>query len=738
MDKRIVIKRILSLFLAVVLVMGTVTVAVPKMAEAAENEITLSWNGYWDAFVYDIQGLEKPSATEQYCFDSIYVDGVEVKGTVLADLTDTPQFAIWDSYWNGASKPTQSVLIKAGTTVRQFDIGTAWSTIDGGKTYTVKNNVYVTSSDNGTTWVATEYSETPAPPTPPAPSVTMREVTAEVAANSSATDFWLTTNPEVYTYYGDWAGAISKVLIDDVETSVQWNITSLGIYIDLPENWTTVKVAKDTEFTINYNGGNKTDTTPFKITNDIVWSKANAKVSTDVKWESFELYVESDQLILRTDVNLNTLYPWGKLKGNVLLDGKAKEVEWNIEDNLIFTVDITCDEYQKAESVVVEKDTVFTLSADADKTIKLTNRFGLKKIGGAWLEESQTKAEYNDVKISLSSSDGRGFYLNAEIVAGPDKGKTIGGKDVYGDWKTSATGTITYNGTKTMDVFFSTTGSMIYISGDYDLSKITQIELKAGTVLLPMENAQCKTMLRLANDLKLAKDTRYNRWVLAGQENQQYQFNDVTLEVTRVTGAVLEMRGTFKNQSNKQLKDIYGDWVLLNGAITLGDPSTGTRTDEGAVWSLAGDLLMLYGVQAGIMDSIKIPSGTILWPDSSCKSENPIRIVYDVVLTRNADDEWVIQSGKPSAGNGGAQNNNSSSVESEKNETAKEELTVSVSKDVTNVRLVDAKSNETKKDKTTTASNNSIVYVAVGVTSALLAALLVGCLVVAKKRKKGE
>ena len=856
MDKHIMIKRIWSLFLAIVLVMGTVTVSAPKMAKAANTDISISWNGYWSAFVYDTSGISKPDAVVQYCFDSIVVDDVEVKGTVLADLTTNAQFAIWDNYWIGVSKPTKSVLIKAGTKLQEFDTNT-WAVKENGQTYTITNTLYVTSSDggktwnvteyvedtankitlgfeakyteawyftvtnlpsdaakyyiadkvmidgtesnsvkftvssgkimieewffesnkpaesivipkdmtlrefsldswgavsggktmvtanelkvvyDGTTWEATEYTETPTPPT-----VTPYEVAATISTSSGVRQLWLSTNPDVYTYYGDWSAATSKVLIDGVETTMQWNITQLGMYIDLPENYTTVTVPEGTEFTVVLNTAGNNDKKPFKITNNIEWSKEASQVTTDVKLQSHEMWPNKKenfcQVIFHTDVDLNTLYPWGVLKGNITIDGKDKEVNWNIIEGLIYTLDITYDEYAKAESIAVKKDSIFTLSTDADKMVRIEKGYELKKIGGAWLDESQTKAKYNNVKISLSSSDGRGFYLNAEIIAGPDKGKNIGGKDAYGDWGTSAIGVITYNGNQTMEVYFSTTGTMLYISGDYNLSKMTQIEFKAGTVLLPMEGAKCNTMLRLANDLKLAKDTRYNRWVLAGQENKEYQFNDVNLEVTRITGSVLEMRGTFKNQPNKKLKDVYGDWVLLNGAITLGDPSTGTRTDNDAVWSLAGDLLMLYGVKAGMMDFIKIPSGTILWPDSSCKSDNPIRIANDVVLTRNTEDEWVILSGKPSASTGGTQSNENSSVESEKNETAKKELTVSVNKDGTYVRLVDANNKKSYEDKITPVSNNRLVYIAVGITSVLLVSLIVGCLVAAKKRKKGE
>lgn len=151
-------KRILAFVMAFTVLFSGVIGQWSFLAKAAENEITLSWDGYYNYFVFNVTGAETPSSTEIYRFDSIFVDDVEIKGSVLTDLTTTPQFAIWDSYWYGTSKPTKSILIKAGTVLRQFDSKT-WDTMTGGKTYTVKENFYLVSSDNGATWSVAVYKE---------------------------------------------------------------------------------------------------------------------------------------------------------------------------------------------------------------------------------------------------------------------------------------------------------------------------------------------------------------------------------------------------------------------------------------------------------------------------------------------------------------------------------------------------------------------------------------------------
>lgn len=590
----------------------------------------------------------------------------------------------------------------------------------------------------------------------------------EVVTNSPATDYEiypkeedgfcqliLKTETNLNTLYPNGT-LLGKIQIGNKTKEVEWYIGDYLIYttgITWDEYLSANKlvVADNAVFTLSTDPSKK-----IKITKGLkLVKKKDTWVKSDVKTveypiTNYELYrienkkQEFYQLVLKSNVDLRdtTVMP---LTGSILIDGKSKQVEWYVDETngLVYTVGITLEEGDKATHIEVPTGSIFTILNDTENAIEITEGLKLVQIDGIWvLDEGQTKLDYNDVQISLSSGDGKGFYLNAEIVAGPDAGKTLGADDVYGDWKSTASGTMIYNGDQEMDVWFSTTGAMLYVSGDYNLDEITSIEFKAGTVLIPIEGAQKKTMLRLANDLKLAKDTRYNRWVLAGQENADYNFNDVQIGVTRVTGAVLELKGTFVNKTSTKLMEVYGDWVILNGAVTLGDPSTGTRTDSGAIWSLAGENLMLYGIQAGLMDSITIQAGTILWPDSSCLSADPIRIANDVILQRDEEDEWVIVAGKAAASNKNIQNTETEAVEEEATTEGVE--TISTDSSEAKVRLVDENAQEKKSEDATAiaASGNTFVYVGIAVIVVIICVLLAAFVIwrntAAKKTKQEE
>lgn len=555
------------------------------------------------------------------------------------------------------------------------------------------------------------------------------------------------------TYPG--GGFHGTIRIGDEQKDVTWYVEEKLLYtVDITyedyKRAESMQIADGSTYTMKTNPKKK-----IKVTNGLhlvkksdTWMKSDTKI---VKYsiKDFEFYriPESGiyQLIIKSDVDMRdtTLMP---LSGCVYLDGKAKTVDWYVDETngLVYTVGITLKEGDAAKRIEVANDTLFTILNDTDRVIRISKGMKLVQIDGVWMkDEGQKKITYNDVKLSYSGCDGKGFYLKAQIVAGPDKGKTIGDAKVYGDWKSSASGEIRYNGNKTMNVWYSVSGDMIYISGDYDLNTMKKIAFEKGTVLTFLAGSLYAMPIRLANTLTLAKDTRYDRWVNASDVNKKYTFHDVKIGVTRVTGSVLEMKGTFTKNSNKQLKDVYGDWVTLNGAVTLGDPEKGKYTDGQATWSLAGDMLMLYGISAGLMDSIQIKAGTILWPDASCKVQIPIRITNDVVMKRDAQDEWIISKGKYEAAKAAA--NQQGDAQSAQTETKDDQKAGTVLEKQTFVRLVDKKGDTRMLSGSTitvaSAENHTAwIYVAVACVSVLagIAAILWIVLIRRRKGRKEE
>ena len=158
MDKHIMIKRIWSLFLAIVLIMGTVTVSAPKMAKAADNEITVAYSSRWDdgtgAYVweFDIDNLPGDApATVYYRLETMTVDGTERTNQVWVEVQNTGRAFIRASNWD-CDHPKSSLLIKKGAILRKANQENPWVPDPNGETLKISNDVYVTSTDGGTTW----------------------------------------------------------------------------------------------------------------------------------------------------------------------------------------------------------------------------------------------------------------------------------------------------------------------------------------------------------------------------------------------------------------------------------------------------------------------------------------------------------------------------------------------------------------------------------------------------------
>ncbi len=691
-----------------------------------EVELGLDWiSGSTVALTTDLgnNALNEIYGSVPDATGSIYVDGNECQ---IAYALSSGQLVIWNLPAEAAT--ASKMEIREGLTL----------TFEGKDRPLVVKNTLKFKKHNGNWVIDTGVEDT----------VIDCQVTAyELWPNQSADYCQVVakTDVDLQALYPDQA-VTGKIKIGDVEKVVTWYIGTNLIYtvgITYDEFMTAESMTIETDSVFELT----TDPTKkVKFTKGLeLINKSGTWISSDVNvvnvpisdyelWRKGEFY----QLIIKstTDLRPVTNQP---ISGYVYIDGNKKQVEWYVDESTgaVYTVGITLKEGDSAKRIQIPKDSLFTILNDSANVLEITKALKLIQIDGIWMQDKgQKKIDYNEVKVSFSSSDGRGFYLNAEIISGPDKGKDIGGEDVYGNWLTTATGAMSYNGNSTVDVFWSPTEKMIYISGDYDPSTMTSIQLKKGTVLRPAAGAPCSTMMRLANDLNLAFDARYDRWVLAGNENKQYTFNDVKVGVARVTGVELELQGTFTKMSNKKLMDVYGDWVNLVGKVILGDPDRGTYTNNGVAFSLAGTSLIIYGIQPGLMDTIEIKKGTILWPDSSCKSQNPIRIVNDILMIRDSEDEWVIKAGKMTTKKNVSQGGNTA-VQSEQKDVVEETL-ASYDDGPTKVRLVDADGDDAQDGKEPVVSGNIWGYIGTVVVGVFAVALITGLILFLKKRKKDE
>ena len=457
-----------------------------------------------------------------------------------------------------------------------------------------------------------------------------------------------------------------NVYINGEEQEISWQVlkTDAGSKmhtVDIPKNAESVEIKAGSIFT--YMTGNKV--AKLIITDGLKLFQFEGQLVTGDKvgytevTPKFEL-LESDRLQFRSDIVLgNGKAPdapykeWMDFTGKIYIDGKEETIYYTVASSQLFVyfdnrnsnIDV-----KNASKIQIKAGTV--LSSGGVKPIKINNEINLVKDSGKWFSVTDINQgiKYNMIKINYSKFDGRGFYYDAVIISGPDQGKVVA--DVYGDWASSE-GKLIFNGKEILGVY-STASSYIYAAGNYSGETLSSFKIKADTVLIPSAKAKSQVPMKIVNEVDLVKDNKYNRWVLNdGSIYIEPKFNDVKITRVVATGKTLQMMVTLVSDSNKSISEIYGDWKSAVGSVKMADSENDIYTKEGVNYYIAGSRFYINEIMPGLKDEIVIPAGTILWPGSKADSSNPIRIVNEVRMTRDANDDWAITiSGKITGSSG--------------------------------------------------------------------------------------
>lgn len=120
------------------------------------------------------------------------------------------------------------------------------------------------------------------------------------------------------------------------------------------------------------------------------------------------------------------------------------------------------------------------------------------------------------------------------------------------------------------------------------------------------------------------------------------------LEVKIVFKQILNSAAVFEvvTPDGKRIDATYGDWTQARGMIQRGVQNEKTKkysyTSEYAAYSITGDTFYIDGLRLNELEGLQIDKNTVLYPDSVCKSDTPIKILNQVRIVRDKNDEWVV------------------------------------------------------------------------------------------------
>lgn len=303
-------KRILSVLLLVVMIVGMITIPEPGEVKAADTNLVMNGDFETGALSNGYSGAEVVSNVKHGGTYSAKItsgalkfttDGVNggklleanktyrLSAYVYAEENVTIKVYVprWDSSWGNGEMDAElsvSVNVKAGE----------WTLIE-----------YVVPERNYANLIQPQYSSTDKKIFY-IDDITLTEKPGDVEASSvafypqtSGIQMVVTTDVELADSYGDWAQAEATIKVDDKDTSTTWHITKTKtLYtVDIAADATKVEIPKDTVFTIKSNGETATSKTPFKITHTISYEKQGNDWTEVKKAEVSDINMEFDAVL---------------------------------------------------------------------------------------------------------------------------------------------------------------------------------------------------------------------------------------------------------------------------------------------------------------------------------------------------------------------------------------------------------------------------------------------------------
>ena len=298
----------------------------------------------------------------------------------------------------------------------------------------------------------------------------------------------------------------------------------------------------------------------------------------------------------------------------------------------------------------IKKDTVLTNDTTGEMSV-IAATLTVTKTSTGWESNHPVVMPEisNEIKVKYDRFEGDGFYVDVEIVAGPDKGKNVA--DVYGEWGTDVpTGNISYirNGQEEkMKVLWpACNGNELYIIGDYRtfINEMSHIMLKKDTIITPQSAAHSQVPMKLVNDLTLQKYDEYDIWAEEGTYTEGTAFNDIKISFVNFDGQGFYFKAEIVAgpDKGKKVADVYGEWTVPSPTGNMTYTLTGSDEKQvmNVLWSPCNETQLYisgnYRSYVEQLETVSVKKNTILIPSLEGKSLTPMRIVNAIDLEKES------------------------------------------------------------------------------------------------------
>lgn len=600
---------------------------------------------------------DRSKATAQYYHGTIKVDGKDVK--VVFD-NSAAGFIIWNNFFSAimseGTTPTAKLEIPEGTILYEVNPHTTgWGTpVEGGQSLKIVNKISYVKKNN----IWTSSDEVAKEPLYAAMEFDFVEVddswffNCKAASKTDVKYFKVTVKidgkkievPLEKTEKGFviWPSLFNAIQPDGKVPTKKLEIPVGTVLYEINPTVTGWKEAVTngqqiiTTNTLTVKKENVGWTTGKGITPiSLKLGKGMGIYNKGTENEVFSIVLDGPESIKKTNLTV---------KGTMNIDGIDREGIVFIPDNgelFIYTLGAK-------NAIKISKDTDF-VSSDKKTVIRFDKNYEIDLVKQIYYEQGKKPSEKKalDVAITYDRLVGQSFMFSWKMTG--DK------KPVAGWYRTEA---VLDGKTRTILMEYTTQDESFFIYpncfNDIPVEKTEgypekHFKMKKGTKITPVvvgtwADDVLGQPYTLTNDIDVTKNGTI--WM-----NTSYMEKIETikpLEVKVVFKQIMNSAAVFEviTPDGKNIDATYGDWTQARGMIMRGVQNDKTKkysyTSEYAAYSISGNTFYIDGLRLNELEGLQIDKNTVLYPDSVCASDIPIKIVNQVRIVRDENDEWVV------------------------------------------------------------------------------------------------
>lgn len=577
-------------------------------------------------------------------------------------------------------------------------------------------------------------------------TVNVDETVLEVPIEKTADGFVIWSN-----FFGliDTTGSVPSAKLEiPADTLLQQIDPNTTGWSTVVEDGQTLKVAEDLVVTKTEEGwkveGEQGPTEPVEPVETITVSLGNAMgiYNAGTENEVFSANISSPEEVKTMNMTVT---------GLLNADGNDREsvIAFPGNGEIFFYLD------GATEKLIINKDTEF-LSGDGKTIVKFDKNYEIDLLNQVIYEQGNkpTEKEPLDLELAYDRLVGESFMFAWSMSTDSKPEASYYRIDAIIDGKETQVLIEYYPGDNAFFIYSNCfNGVPVESKEGYP---VESFELKEGTELTPVVTGTWVKNIsgqpyKLTKGISVVKEG--TTWMDADYADEISKLEPMEVKVVfeRVQNGAAVL--TVITPDGKSIDSTYGDWTTAWGTILRGvlDAETKkcTYTSEKAAYSITGSTFYISGLRLNELDGLQIDKGTILYPDATCKSIQPIKIMNQFRIVRDANDEWEVDKTFTTDYNLTSSSNNASenAGTTDKTETVEsvvqEEVEEIVSGEAenedyspTNIRYHEEDDDVSQTDKTTSGDYTSwIIIASVGT---LLVVLGIIILLALRRRKKEQ